>query len=384
MTDIFLSIPSMNDSEYINTVRRAFDYASNPDRVFVGSSIFWNSGDIKKLSGNQAPFFYKIEKELDSIKNVKYDILPWSSFPGVGMGRIQPLKHYSGQKYYMSLDSHTFFKEGWDDIVIDLYESSEKSFGKRRLLTSYLPHFGVDYEDNDSIEKDGYRLDLKYKWPFFSYKSAIFPNVGKNFNFPVPHDRTLKPDSEFLAEDNLIDGKFLPGRKLSAHFTFTEADPWVTKYQICLDPRLIFWGEEFFQSALAYARGYEFVWPKEIFLWHMYATSAGVSIVSENGVVKQNVNNYDRSFNNEDIQFESIKEKNEFFKKYISGNSMEETITKFDLTENGIIEELFNGGMKFNYLPRTPQGFCRYSGVDLKNRDNDLWNKVPKINAVFK
>ena len=135
---IFVSIPTMNDSEYLPTIERLFSSAEHPERIYVGTTVFWKEEDLPKYG---APFFYKIIKEIEKkySSNVKIDVLPWDRFPGVGGGRLQPLKHYNDEKYFLSLDSHMAFVNNWYSILIERYEAAKKNFGRMIILTTYLP-----------------------------------------------------------------------------------------------------------------------------------------------------------------------------------------------------------------------------------------------------
>lgn len=361
--EIYVSVPSQNDIQFIPTVLRCLENASNKKNIKIGSSIFWKKEDI---SSGQKPFFIEMEKIFSKIDNIKFDILPFDYFPGVGNGRVQSLKFYDNEKYYLSIDSHTQFEPGWDERLVDSYEKTREHFGKRRVLTSYLPGYNVDEENNISY------LDNTPKWQFFTY------DLSRSKNIPVPDDKALL-DKNIPLFDHLIDDTYLPAKKISAHFTFTEAGYWVNDCRINLDPRIIFWAEEFYQSALAYSRGYNLVWTKEIFMRHLYSSSQARNVDHETGAVSLSNKEYSRAFKKEYVDNDT--DINNIYKKYIK-----DKIYRLPsiVSEEEIIKDLMQRRSFFGGMVRSPQGFCKYSKVNLETKTCGIWTEVPKLDVVFK
>lgn len=386
---IFISIPTMNDYQYLNTIEKIFDEAEKPDNIFIGTTVFWKKEDIPD---NKKPFFYSFyEKIKKNYKNVNIDILPWEKYPGVGFGRIEPIKHFNNEKYYLSLDSHSHCVKNWDTNLIDIYENSKKVFGSRRLITTYLADFFPDGERlindspdmysktflNTNISEKHNAAFLKEsqfsRWQYFDYYGHIALNkelLTKKYIFPLPND--INPYSDNAIMNHIIDNNYLPAKKISAHFMFTEADPWVTQYNICLDPRIQFWAEEFYQSSLSYARGYNFIWIKTPIFFHQYGDG------SKNGFTRKiNINNLDNYYNND--------EEKEIYLKFILKNEMND-INYFTQTnyENKLIEFLLNKKVFFGYLPRSINSFLKYANIDLYNQKCSPWWEVPEINVIYK
>jgi hypothetical protein len=390
---IFVSIPTMNDSEYLNTLEKLFDQAKHPDRIFVGTTIFWKQSDV--IDGKK-PFFISFINTIKKYyKNVKVDVLPWEAYAGVGFGRTEPLKHFNNEKYYLSLDSHTHFVADWDEKIIDSYKKSKKHFGSKRILTTYLPPYFPDgelliksYPDKYTKDFTNTVLDDKYdncflketlfsKWQFFDYYGHISLTkdviTSKNI-FPIPNDIDLKVDRDSEVFKNIIEDEFLPAKKISAHFTFTEADPWVTSYRICLDPEIQFWAEEFYQSCLSYARGYNLVWIKTPIFFHQYS----------NGKEE----NFSRKIKNEDLEdFLNEAERTDVYKNYllkIDNYKHNIQIPGGRISENDIIKKLFNKKTFFGYLPRSMNAYIQYAGIDIYNQKCSPWWEVPKLNVIYK
>ncbi len=374
MNKIFVCVPTMNDFEFLSTIERAYDYSSEPDNLSISTTIFWKPEDI---TNNKNPFFTHIKKYLDkNFKNVKYDIQPWHLYPGVGQGRLSPTKFFNNEKYFLSIDSHTDFIVDWDSELIELYENSRKSFGKLRVLTTYLSSYcSNSVIENESIKdvKNTSRPEgLTNRFPFFDF----YKNLGDSFNnsdllFPLPNDRLITEDDLENINKNIIDNSFLPAKKISAHCYFTESNPWLTKYNLNIDKDIKFWGEEFYQSCLSYARGYNLVWFKKQILFHEYGTS------------KNNDRKYEKFYSKE---FKSYEEKIEIFDKYIKSSIGDKNIySNFKISDNEIILNLFNNNNNFfGYLPRSIKGFLEYEKIDLVNKKTSPWWKAPEINVVYK
>lgn len=371
MSKIFVCAPTMNDFEYLSTVERAYDYSSSPDNLSIATTIFWKSKDIRE---NTRPFFSYIKNGLDkNFKNVKYDIQPWILYPGVGAGRLAPIKYFNNEKYFLSIDSHTDFIQDWDLKLIELYENSRKYFGKLRVLTTYLSPYENNYEnfnnENDykkTIQKCG---DLVNRWPFFDFYKSSLDLESNEIVFPFPNDRFLNQYDLDNFSKYFINDEYLPAKKISAHCYFTESDPWVTKYNLNMNKNINFWAEEFYQSALAYARGYNLVWNKTQILFHQYK---GFPISRE----------YEHQYSE---NFDSTEEKIILYKNYIKNMVQDkENISSFKTDKTIILELLSGKNNNLGYLPRSINGFLNYEGIDIFNKKTSPWWKVPDLNVIYK
>jgi hypothetical protein len=369
MSKIFVCVPTMNDSEFLSTVERALDHSSNPDNLSIATTIFWKNSD---LNNEKNPFFIKIKNILDkNFKNVKYDIQPWSLHPGVGHGRISPTKFFNNEKYFLSIDSHTDFKKNWDDQVIDLYENSREYFGRLRVLTSYLSAYKrQELHDNNQLNNTFYpEIDLANRWQFFDFYKNLGDKALKSSVFPLPNDQIMNEDNLGYLSKYLIDNEYIPAKKISAHFYFTESSPWLTKHNLNLNKNIKFWAEEFYQSSLAYARGYNLVWYKTQILYHQYEASGGKREYEKNSL----------------DNFSSMEEKLNILKEYVEKSINYSNVPDSLSNDKNIIMQLLEGHNKnFGYLPRSIKGFLKYGGIDVVNKKISPWWKVPDINVVYK
>lgn len=373
MSKIFVCVPTMNDFEFLSTIERAYDNSSDPDNLSIATTIFWQDKDIKE---NSKPFFIHIKKNLNkNFKNVKYDIQPWSLYPGVGAGRLSPTKFFDNEKYFLSIDSHTNFIENWDKELIELYENSRKSFGKLRVLTTYLPSYlsnsKIKNGDIKNIKNTTIPDKLTNRWAFFDF----YKYLGQTFKdneliYPMPNDKFISEKEYKILSEYFIDKYYLPAKKISAHCYFTESHPWLTKHNLNIDKNINFWAEEFYQSSLSYARGYNLVWFNKQILFHQY-----------DGV--NNGRNYENHYSK---PYKDMGEKISIYKKYIKESvNLKNFLIDKNKSDNEIIYNLFNlKNNNFGYLPRSINGFLKYENIDFINKKTSPWWKVPDLNVVYK
>jgi hypothetical protein len=183
--------------------------------------------------------------------------------------------------------------------------------------------------------------------------------------YPLPNDRILSEEDLKYLQGKSVDGEYLPAKKISAHCYFTESDPWLTRYDLNLDRSINFWGEEFYQSSLAYARGYNLVWHPKNIMYHNYGSNVSRS--------------YEENLHK---PFENIYDVIDIYNSYIK-NSTETNglMARKNFEENDIVDSLNTN--YFGYLPRSIKGFLKYSKIDLINRKTSAWWEVPDINVIY-
>ena len=189
---IYISIPSIEDKEIVETVKNAFATAENPDRVFIGVSFFDRTEDL----------FIKV-RDLNN-KNIvcEYNKLTENSFDqmGTGNGRHRAAKLYSGQDFILQIDSHTLFDKNWDTYLINLFKEFEKLYGNDKFIFTGYP---AKY----SYTKEGKREFLNHSlfYPYF-YPEIFFLNKI--------------PKWDMLDLDKSVSEKFVPCVKFCGGFVF--------------------------------------------------------------------------------------------------------------------------------------------------------------------
>lgn len=222
MNDIFISIASYKDPELLPTIIDLLEKATNPDRITVG--LAWQHGDEHdgKFPGQVRLLDIKAEESKGAC---------WAR------ARIQE-ELYDGQDYYMQLDSHHRFAQGWDDTLIDMLDECDSY---KPVLTSYVPAYtpGVTPE-----------TEFNNLWGMRAGDFCKDTNVL--LFFPATINKTETP---------------IPARFMSGHFIFTYGD---FVKQVPYDPNLYFHGEEITLAVRAWTHGWDMFHPNKSVVLHEY------------------------------------------------------------------------------------------------------------------
>src|SRR6478672_7522891 len=98
---IFISIASYRDPQLVPTIQDCLAKARRPDDLSFG--ICWQRGPEEELPYQDDPRF-RI-REVD-----------WRESQGACWARSEIMGLYDGQDYFLQLDSHHRFVEGWDEL----------------------------------------------------------------------------------------------------------------------------------------------------------------------------------------------------------------------------------------------------------------------------
>lgn len=126
MKTIFITIPSYEDPQLIETIDSAISKASYPKNIFFAVAL-----QYKKV---KAPDMGKYFRN----PNIKYTYYNVDTRPGVNQVRHDLQKFYNGQDYYLMIDSHSLFMDNWDEILIKEHEKVCKDLGHDKVILSQL------------------------------------------------------------------------------------------------------------------------------------------------------------------------------------------------------------------------------------------------------
>jgi hypothetical protein len=232
MSKIYISIASYRDPQLLPTLRDCIKNADHPENLVFG--IAWQHAEEDTWDN------------LDEFKNdPRFRIIDiiHSDSKGACWARNQCHLHYGGEEYYLQLDSHHRFIEGWDTECIKMVKQLQKKGHKKPLLTAYIPSFNPD---NDPAERN--------QEPWWMTFDRFIPE-GAIFFLPaaIPNWKKLKSP--------------IPSRFLSAHFIFTLGQ-WCT--EVPYDPEYYFHGEEISLAVRSYTWGYDLFHPHKVVAWHEY------------------------------------------------------------------------------------------------------------------
>lgn len=240
MKSIFISIPCLRDPEIYNTIEDIFSKAKDPSRVHVG--LFY-----QYVTDEERVY---VSEQLKSYKNLTVKFAYVQESLGINIGRNTARSIYSGQDYFLQIDSHTKFEKSWDANLIKCFEDAVEYIGSNKIiLTSYLNeyHYVKRFKAKRVLRKNTTR-------PTYNY----MVNEEMVLGF-LPRWKQMMPDS---------DKPFLPSRKFSANFTFTYGS---YSKDLELNENVLFWSEEYLKSIELTSLGYALVYPnREVGMSHLY------------------------------------------------------------------------------------------------------------------
>ena len=151
---ICVSIASYRDPDLINTVNSAYDNAVNKDDISFCI--------VSQAEEDEHP-------DLSHIPNVYYYKYHWSESKGVSWARNIAISKSKGD-YILQIDSHSRFKEGWDEMIKKLYSDAKGYWGEKIILTIFPDPFEIvdgkeEYSDFD--------VQLK-TWPIWKTDTNSF------------------------------------------------------------------------------------------------------------------------------------------------------------------------------------------------------------------
>lgn len=168
---------------------------------------------------------------------------------GVGQGRHIANKLYSGQDYYLQIDSHTRMYQNWDDELIrNILELQSQGVAKP-LLTAYPSSYAYNNELQEFSNWDRGVTKISFS------------------EFPENFTNTLIPSQLAVATNG--GGK---QTSVSAGFIFTLGE----YAKIDVNQKIAFWGEEILTAARAFTHGFDLYIPDQQYVYHLYYDHSSV------------------------------------------------------------------------------------------------------------
>jgi hypothetical protein len=225
---IFINIVAWEDPTLIKTISSAIENADKADDlIFSFALAYKNIPDLSFLDKN------------------KYHLIMFDpdNRPGVWKARQLANEFYNGETYYLQVDSHTSFKQGWDTYYKYQIEDIRAKEQIEKVLISGL-HFGERIID--------------WRWRIQRVGESIgTPSKNDMFTFIIKGKRnaTLWKD----IEKNYVTLKSLQGGFIFADGSFAE--------EVKIN-RLNFHDEELVLSFTAFMKGWLFFCTSKCFMFH--------------------------------------------------------------------------------------------------------------------
>lgn len=222
---IFVSIAAYRDPQLVPTVEDCLAQARHPERLRFG--ICWQHGpDEGPLPWAGDPRFRIID-------------VPWQDSRGACWARAEVMARYDGEDYFLQIDSHHRFVEGWDEAAIAELLLAPSA---RPVLTAYVTPF-----DPERPEAREY-VPMQMNFDRFTEQGIVLCRPGELRDWQT---RTAPAHARFL----------------SAHFLFA---PGAFVRDVPYDPGLYFTGEEITMAVRAFTHGYDLFHPHVMLAWHEY------------------------------------------------------------------------------------------------------------------
>jgi hypothetical protein len=309
---IYISIPSLNDTETKVTVENAFLAADSPERIFVGVSVL----DV------DTKVYDEVVELSNKYKNIKSEFILLDTTStnqfGTGNGRQRAAAMYSGEDYMLQIDSHTHFTKGWDTYLIDLFEEAAAFVGKEELvLTGYLGNYRYN-------PVRGWMDIHDIRYPFYLPEEFFLNSI---------------PAWDLFVVLDTHKDKFIPCVKFNGNFAFGNKKFVENSGR---DPESIFYDEEMIQSINLIGNDFAMVFPNVsgFPLTHLYTDH-----INEHGGNRM----YYTEYLEHDLKEYSAKESVDRYLNFINNPSNREFVIKYQKYAK---INLKKGAISYNYVPR--------------------------------
>ena len=227
MVNIFISIASYRDPDLVNTVRSAYENATQPDKLFF--SILSQSDMHPDLS-------------FVPTKQLRYLQVSHEASKGACWAREITSRQLKGT-YFLQIDSHSRFRKGWDSLVIANYRRAQAYYGERIFLTHYPDPF--------ELKEDG---------------STAYLGMPEHYKLNAYwHDSSKMVQGEWALTEDTEHGDEQYFMSANCLFTRTEF-----MQEVPYDSELYFTGEEPSLALRAYTRGFKLISPVVKFMFTNY------------------------------------------------------------------------------------------------------------------
>lgn len=232
-SSIFVQISSYHDYELSATILEAMKKSSGKNVINFGVHVIYHENN---------------DIVVPSLKNVKLEVSKAPDNLGMGIGRNIAHSFYSGEDYYVQVDSHTMFDQDWDEIFISDIERYKRMGFEKPLLTSYPRNYWYE----NGVRKYDIGGEDHVTYISFHENKDSFRNTRVVSQTALANDPTTNIFSKSVSGGAIFTvGDFIePNTKIFAN------------------------GEEIFIAARAWTRGYDLLLPSRHVIYHLYYNHA--------------------------------------------------------------------------------------------------------------
>jgi hypothetical protein len=322
---IFIAMPTMHDTELEPTILNALLKAQKPEQLVFGIRYLTsNEEDVQAFKTLQGRYGRKIRGFADLITNTnRLDKI------GTGHARKAVSTLYGGERFILSIDSHTLFADNWDfELKKLLRESKEETQNDKTILTAY----GARYK-----YVDGERQFLS---------NHLYPYMGweENWNldmYPFLDRPVWEASLPWMVKD-MKEGmpKFLPCPKFAYNFAFSDR-----MFLRGEDTEVVIMEEDILKTWKLLNQGWELVFPntEEPIIGHLYLTE--IINHANNGA---GTRAFYQNFISEEEKAMLLQKEKENVIRYYNDPLLKDTINKY---EEWIKAKFMQQSLHNNYIP---------------------------------
>lgn len=231
-TSIFISIACMDDEEIYSTVSSAMDNCSGDHDIFIGIGLLY-------INRSTLSIVKKIKRKYKGVRVSSIKLKDPGQL-GVGKGRKRAQDLYNSEDYFLQVDSHTFFDNNWDRVLVDTFKESVSIVGDDKLVITAIPGSYI----NDPIVEPEYALRWT-RYPGYLQNQKFYNSVPKWNDFQI-------------IRDGFNTSPLIPAVKANAALMFGNK---VFASNTGLDEDVVFFDEEVIYSINLVGNGFAMVFP---------------------------------------------------------------------------------------------------------------------------
>ena len=235
MDTIFVSIASYMDQEVEHTINDLLKKSKQPQNIIIGVCI---QDTIEELD--------RYKKLYSDNSNVRSIYINHIESKGCCWARSKIQSElFKNEKYYLQLDAHHRFVDGWDTICIEMLNNCVNMYSNDKII---LSSYAVPCDLSTDVMK------ITHQNKPYKMKCEKFYNTKKVRYVPE------------VINTEIVNEPIL-SYTISAHLLFTFGT-WV--HDVPYDPNLYFDGEEDSLAIRSFTHGWDIYCPNKIICYHYY------------------------------------------------------------------------------------------------------------------
>lgn len=184
---IFVSIPAWEDTELVDTINKCLSAAKYPENIVFGIGMNYEVEPYLRDFSNKI-LIVRDKEDYGDIQN-----------PGIIQVRAKIRSLITDEEYFMSIDAHANFEDGWDQTLIsDIDSLPEKYVISKQIMApgdknNYYSKWQISDRDITaqprSIDKDLEMVNDNYFLNYYTSGNFIFGRTSwiKSMTFPDYH-----------------------------------------------------------------------------------------------------------------------------------------------------------------------------------------------------